>query len=187
MTQWHWSANQCINIPLLFLNKFTTAVQSTDVTLHLLKSTALKPISLILFCITESFASISYKQWHNVTTKWHSWSAGQQVSLRAPEFSLLSYQSSTSFRSFLVLNCRNWEKGSENIDQWLFLTTKQSSNKLYHYLPCTILDVIRNKFLQFGVIHGVCNMFGSQEFLNGQMRETKLSFRLFEWTLRRSF
>ena len=70
-----------IKISLCFLRKLTIAVQSTGPSPQYFNTTALKSISLTLFCTAESSASISHKQWHNVNANCASSLLGQQATM----------------------------------------------------------------------------------------------------------
>ena len=82
-----------IKISLCILRKLVTAEQSTGPIWHCSNTTALKSIFLTLFRTAESFASISYKQWHNVNANCLSSSLGQQVTMPS--------SSSGSFSSYV--------------------------------------------------------------------------------------
>ena len=97
------SLKSIIKISFCFLRKLTIAVQSTDLSAQPSNTTALKPISLTLFCTAESSASISYKQWHNVNAKFASTSLGQQVTMPGSSSSCSSSYVDTGSRFVKML------------------------------------------------------------------------------------
>ena len=131
-------------IPSTDLSACTNAIQSRGDRPQRLKSSALQPIFASFFWTSRSEALFSYMQLNSVTTKkpvFISWPKGQCFSSFLWIFTHLDF----NFFSNRFLG----KKVAENICWLSLFFNQQSSHKLHHNLPRTILDMFGNEFSQF--------------------------------------